>query len=79
MRIVFILVAGFTGLYGLMLFVCVLLVNICALSSFGVPFFAPISPLFISSLKDTIIRSKRKKSNSKPFNISSLRGGNNED
>ena len=56
LRILFIIAVGFTGIYGLMLGMGVLFVNICALNSFGVPYSAPISPLTPSSAGDTLIR-----------------------
>ena len=57
LRIVFILLAGITGIYGLMLGVGVLFVNACAINPFGVPFTAPLSPLTKETLGDTLVRS----------------------
>ena len=56
MRLVFIVIAGLTGVYGLTLSACALFVNLCSLSSLGVPYSAPVSPLTPPSLGDTLIR-----------------------
>lgn len=45
LRIIFILLGGFTGIYGVMLGVCTLCVNITSLNPYGVPYSSPISPL----------------------------------
>ena len=45
LRIIFILLGGFTGIYGVMLGVCTLCVNITSLNPYGVPYSPPISPL----------------------------------
>ena len=56
LRIILVIIAGFTGLYGLTLSMCVLSANICALSSYSVPYSAPFSPLTASSIGDTLFR-----------------------
>ncbi len=61
LRIVFILLAGFTGIYGVMLGVGVLFVNACAINSFGIPYTAPLLPLTKASLGDTLVRNSWKK------------------
>ncbi len=74
LRLIFIVIAGLTGLYGLTLAMCILGVNICALSSFGVPFSAPLSPLRLSSLGDTVIRESWKKLAKRKVRINELEG-----
>ena len=56
MRLVFIVIAGLTGIYGLTMSACALFVNLCSLSSLGVPYSAPVSPLTVSSLGDSVVR-----------------------
>lgn len=56
LRIIFIIVGGVSGIYGLMLCAGVLFVNACAINPYGVPYSAPISPLTKSSIGDTIFR-----------------------
>ncbi len=56
MRLAFIVIAGLTGIYGLVLSAAALFVNICSLSSFGVLYSAPVTPLTPSSVGDTVVR-----------------------
>ena len=56
LRLVFIVIAGFSGFYGLLLSAAALFVNACSLSSLGVPYTAPISPLTPESIGDSVIR-----------------------
>ncbi|MBC7961050.1 MAG: spore germination protein [Vallitaleaceae bacterium] len=57
LRFIFIFVAGFAGLFGLMLGILFLLIHLVSLRSFGVPFMSPIAPVTSDSLiKDTLFR-----------------------
>lgn len=56
LRFGLILLASFLGLIGIMLGLMVILIHLCDLRSFGVPYLLPISPLSPSSLKDTFVR-----------------------
>jgi spore germination protein KA len=44
------------GLYGLIIVLILIVVHMCTLRSFGVPYLAPIAPLVPEDLKDTIVR-----------------------
>lgn len=79
LRIIFILAVGLTGIYGLMLGTAVLCVNVCALSSLGVPYSAPLSPLTPSSVGDTLIRENGKKLLKRRVRIFNLKGANGDD
>ena len=74
LRIIFILLAGISGMYGLIVGMGVLTVNICALGNIGVPYSAPFSPLTASSLGDTVLRQSWKKLAKRSFRISNLEG-----
>ncbi|MBM7643880.1 hypothetical protein JOD45_000071 [Scopulibacillus daqui] len=50
------LIAAFLGLYGIMLFTLVVILHLNSLKSFGVPYFAPFSPLHLSAFKDVVFR-----------------------
>ena len=78
LRLVFIVIAGFTGVYGLVLFGSALFVNICSLSSLGVPYTAPVTPFTPSSFGDTIVRKSWRQLASRKVNIKGLKGVNNE-
>lgn len=74
LRILFILVGGITGIYGLMLGAAALFVNICALNPYGVPYSAPFSPLTVKSLNDTLIRTGWKKLARRKVRVTDLGG-----
>lgn len=60
LRLIFILVGGTMGMWGIMLLLCILLLNLCAKSSFGVPFVAPITPFSLFGMRDVAIRASWK-------------------
>ena len=74
LRILFILLAGFSGMYGLIIGIGALGVNICALNNLGVPYSAPISPLTPSSLGDTVFRQSWKRLSKRKVRIFDLEG-----
>lgn len=55
-RIMLLISANVLGLLGVGLALTALFAHACSLQSFGVPYMSPISPLFVSDLKDTLIR-----------------------
>lgn len=55
-RFVFLLFAAFLGLYGIILGILLVVLHMCSIRSFGVPYMAPLSPLRINELKDVFIR-----------------------
>jgi spore germination protein KA/spore germination protein len=50
------LLAGMFGLYGIMLFLIVILVHLSSIKSFGVPYMSPLSPLNLLGMRDLFIR-----------------------
>ncbi len=56
LRFVFIVAAGFLGLFGMMAVFTMATFQICALRSFGVPYLSPFAPLSLGDLKDTFVR-----------------------
>ncbi|MEW5898098.1 MAG: spore germination protein [Bacillota bacterium] len=48
--------AGFMGLYGVLISVFTLVVHLASLRSFGVPFLSPAAPLVFSDQKDFLVR-----------------------
>ena len=55
-RLLFLLLGWAFGMFGLMLGAMAMLVYLCSLESFGVPYFAPIAPLELPALKDALLR-----------------------
>ena len=74
LRIVFILLGGFTGIYGIVLGLCALCVNITAINPYGVPYSSPISPLTRKSLGDVFYREDWRKLVKRNFKIQDVRG-----
>ncbi|MBW4841658.1 MAG: spore germination protein [Paenibacillaceae bacterium] len=48
--------ASTLGLYGILLGLLAILIHLARLRSFGVPFMAPVAPVHLSALKDTLVR-----------------------
>ncbi len=59
-RFGFIIVASIFGLFGISIGLCILIIHLCTLKSFGVPYLTPMTHFIErrSDLKDTIIRPK---------------------
>lgn len=74
LRIIFILLGGFTGIYGVVLGASALCVNITALSPYGVPYSSPIAPLSKNSSGDMFARAPWRRLLKHRFNIKELRG-----
>ena len=79
LRIVFILLGGFTGIYGVMLGVCALCVNVTSLNPYGVPYSSPISPFSRQSVADTFYRAGWKKLIRRNVRVQNLRGADIDD
>lgn len=60
LRLIFILVGGILGIWGVVLLFSVLIVNICTKTNFGIPFVAPIAPFNLYSMRDVIMRASWK-------------------
>lgn len=55
-RILFMLGASFMGIIGVVIAFIYLVIKLCSLNSFGMPYIAPFAPLSITGLKDSIIK-----------------------
>ena len=74
LRFVFILVGGFTGIYGVMLLAAMLLVGLCSLDSFGIPYMSPISPFDKKAMRDTFWRASWRKLSRHTVLVQNMRG-----
>ena len=79
LRILFIIIGGTTGIYGIMLFGGMLFCNICSLNAYGVAYSSPFSPLTASSIKDTLVRTSWTKLAKRRIRLYSLKGANKND
>ena len=76
LRFVYIIAGGFFGLFGLFLAGGAVLIKMCSLSTYGIPYMAPISPFTPKALRDMIVRSGWKKMADSDVTVQSLNGAN---
>lgn len=74
LRIIFIIIGGLLGIFGVVIALATLFCNICAISPFGVPYSAPLSPLTKRSIFDTLFRQSWQKMINKKVRINNLQG-----
>jgi spore germination protein KA len=55
-RFMLMLMAGFLGLFGILFGCMFILIHMCSIKSFGIPYMAPISPFIASNMRDIFIR-----------------------
>ena len=60
LRLVYIVVGGLFGLYGISIITVMIIASTCALNNFGIPYTAPVSPVTPSALRDVFARSSFK-------------------
>lgn len=79
LRLGFIIIGGTFGLFGIVLGILLVLNNMCSLSSYGVPYMAPVSPFSFKALGDIFSRISWKKLQDKKNVIQELDGVNIDD
>ncbi|MDM5300471.1 spore germination protein [Bacillus subtilis] len=55
-RFIFIMASAIIGFYGLILGIIIMIVHLCSLRSFGVPYMSPLAPYSSQGVKDTLFR-----------------------
>lgn len=60
LRFLFIIVGGFTGLWGIVLATAVVLISMCSKTSLGVPYLSSLSPFSLRRMRDVFIRASWK-------------------
>lgn len=66
LRFPMIMLAGSLGLMGVMLGIIFILIHLCTLRSFGVPYLTPMAPMKFRDMKDVLIRAPWWKMNTRP-------------
>lgn len=61
LRLVFIVIGGLLGMYGIILGLLVLTVNMTAINPYGVPYTSPVAPLVVPAFRDLVYRQGWKK------------------
>ncbi len=73
LRIVFILIGGFSGLYGIMIGAAVLIISLASMTDYGIPFLAPFTPFRKKLLRDSLIKAGTKTLGENIFRIKALK------
>ncbi len=69
LRLIMTVVAGFLGLFGMVIIQLDILSHLAALRSLGVPYLSPVAPLNIGGLKDTFLRAPLWAMDSRPASL----------
>lgn len=56
LRFAFVIVGGIFGLWGIVLLTCILLINMCGKTSFGVPYMSSLAPFSWRRMRDVFVR-----------------------
>ena len=75
LRIIFIIVGGLSGLYGIMIGAAALLINLASMTDYGVPFLAPVTPYNKTLWRDSVYRLSMEKLGHKVFDINGFKKG----
>lgn len=56
LRFAFVIVGGIFGLWGIVMLSCVLIINMCGKTSFGVPYMSSLAPFSLRRMRDVFVR-----------------------
>ena len=84
LRFTFILLGGLLGMFGITLGLAVVMVNLCAINTMGIPITSPASPFDLYSMRDVLFRWGWKSLGKEDLRVqdlpgSQIKGGNNDD
>lgn len=74
LRFLYIFAGGIFGLYGLLLTSGVVMIKMCSLNTYGIPYMAPISPFSPRASRDMLIRANWKRMAKGDVTVQSLNG-----
>lgn len=74
LRFLYIIMGGVFGLYGLAIMAGAVLIKMCSLNTYGVPYMAPISPFSPRAMRDMLVRSGWKRMAKGDVTVQSLNG-----
>ena len=74
LRMLFTIVGGFFGIWGISAVLCIVLVNLCGKSSFGVPYTSPVTPISPVAFRDVLIRAGWRVLSKHPEKVQDLPG-----
>lgn len=74
LRFLYIIAGGVLGMYGLMIMAGAVIIKMCSLNTYGVPYMAPISPFSPKAMRDMLVRTGWKKMAHGDVTVQSLNG-----
>lgn len=74
LRFIYIFAGGFFGIYGLLLAAGAVMIKMCSLSTYGIPYMSPISPFSAKAARDMMVRSGWRKMAKSDVTLQSLNG-----
>lgn len=74
LRLIFTIVGGFLGIYGIMIGLGVLGVNICSVNNYGLPYTSPLTPFRAKSWRDVLFRQSWRKLQSNRLLVQDMPG-----
>lgn len=74
LRYLYIIAGGVFGLYGLAVLAGAVIIKMCSLSTYGIPYMAPISPFSPKALRDMFVRSGWRKMSASDVTVQNLNG-----
>lgn len=75
LRILFVFAGGIFGPFGIVAMFFIMLVSICGMHSFGLPYTSPLVPFSKLALRDGVFRMPWKSLSDQPFDVNDLPGG----
>ena len=74
LRFLYIIAGGVFGLYGLLIMAGAVIIKMCSLNTYGIPYMAPISPFSPRAMRDMLVRAGWKKMAKGDVTVQSLNG-----
>ncbi|MBD5130675.1 MAG: spore germination protein [Ruminococcaceae bacterium] len=74
LRFLYIIAGGVFGLYGLLIMAGAVIIKMCSLNTYGIPYMAPISPFSPKASRDMLVRAGWKKMAKGDVTVQSLNG-----
>lgn len=74
LRFLYIIAGGVFGLYGLLIIAGAVVIKMCSLNTYGIPYMAPISPFSPKAMRDMLVRAGWKKMAKGDVTVQSLNG-----
>ncbi|MCR4926221.1 MAG: spore germination protein [Clostridiales bacterium] len=74
LRLIFIIIGGTMGIFGLMMGAGLLVINMSAISPYGVSYLSPFTPFELAAMRDTVYRSQWQNLSKRNMKIQNLKG-----